>query len=122
MNNKLTSSLEDYLEIICNYEKERQVVRAVDISKALNISRASVTEALQKLASKNLITYEKTIKLTDEGREKAIEVVSKHKVLQIFFEDILGLDSQEASENACRIEHVTSEKAFDKISDFIKKG
>ncbi len=122
MNNKLTSSLEDYLEIICNYEKERQVVRAVDISKALNISRASVTEALQKLASKNLITYEKTIKLTDEGREKAIEVVSKHKVLQIFFEDILGLDSQEASENACRIEHVISEKAFDKISDFIKKG
>lgn len=122
MNNKLTSSLEDYLEIICNYEKEGQVVRAVDISKVLNISRASVTEALQKLASKNLITYEKTIKLTDEGREKAIEVVSKHKVLQIFFEDILGLDSQEASENACRIEHVISEKAFDKISDFIKKG
>ncbi len=122
MNNKLTSSLEDYLEIICNYEKERQVVRAVDISKALNISRASVTEALQKLASKNLITYEKTIKLTDEGREKAIAVVSKHKVLQTFFEDILGLDSQEASENACRIEHVISEKAFDKILDFIKKG
>ena len=122
MNNKLTSSLEDYLEIICNYEKEGQVVRAVDISKVLNISRASVTEALQKLASKNLITYEKTIKLTDEGREKAIEVVSKHKVLQTFFEDILGLDSQEASENACRIEHVISEKAFDKISDFIKKG
>lgn len=122
MNNKLTSSLEDYLEIICNYEKEGQLVRAVDISKALNISRASVTEALQKLASKNLITYEKTIKLTDEGREKAIEVVSKHKVLQIFFEDILGLDSQEASENACRIEHVISEKAFYKISDFIKKG
>ncbi len=120
MDNKLTSSLEDYLEVICNYEKSGQAVRAVDISKTLNISRASVTEALQKLHSKGLIVYDKTITLTNEGRLKAQEVVSKHSILQKFFEEVLELDTQEASENACRIEHVISETAFSKISDYLK--
>lgn len=121
MNDKLTSSLEDYLEIICNYEKEGQIIRAVDISKKLEVSRASVTEALQKLTSKGLIIYDKSIELTEEGRKKAENVVSKHTILQKFFEEILKLDTQDASDNACRIEHVISETAFEKISDFVKK-
>lgn len=120
MDNKLTSSLEDYLEIICNYEKSGRTVRAVDISKELNISRASVTEALKKLHTKGLIIYDKSIVLTSEGRLKAQDVVSKHSILQKFFEEVLELDTQEASENACRIEHVISETAFKKISDYIK--
>lgn len=120
MDKKLTSSLEDYLEVICNFEKSGQTVRAIDISKTLNISRASVTEALQKLNSKGLIVYDKAITLTREGRLKALDVVSKHCILQKFFEDVLELDTQEASENACRIEHVISETAFNKISDYLK--
>ncbi len=122
MENLLTSSLEDYLEIIYNFEKSGNSVRAIDVSKELNISRASVAEALRKLVSKGLITYNKTIELTEEGRKTALSVVSKHKVLQTFFEEVLKLDSQEASDNACRIEHVISQAAFDKIAEFIKKG
>lgn len=122
MENLLTSSLEDYLEIIYNFEKSENSIRAIDISKELNISRASVAEALRKLVSKGLITYNKNIKLTDEGKKMASSVVSKHRVLQTFFEEVLKLDSQEASDNACRIEHVISQAAFDKIADFIKKG
>lgn len=120
MNDKLTSSLEDYLEIICNYETAGNKIRAVDISKSLNISRASVAEALQKLVSKGLIVYDKNITLTEIGRVRAKAVVSKHQVLQTFFEKILLLEEKEASENACRIEHVISENAFNRISDLIK--
>lgn len=64
MENLLTSSLEDYLEIIYNFEKSGNSIRAIDVSKELNISRASVAEALRKLVSKGLITYNKTIELT----------------------------------------------------------
>lgn len=64
MENLLTSSLEDYLEIIYNFEKSGNSIRAIDVSKELNISRASVAEALHKLVSKGLITYNKTIELT----------------------------------------------------------
>ena len=120
---KLTASLEDYLEVICNYDNSVNNIRAIDISKELNVSRASVTEALKKLATKGYITYGRydLISLTDSGREIAQKVISKHNVLQTFFEKILGLSSQEGSENACKIEHVITDNAFQKIAEYIEK-
>ena len=120
---KLTASLEDYLEIICNHTNSEKNIRAVDISKELNISRASVTEALKKLANKGFVNYDRyeAISLTETGKEVAQKVVSKHTVLQIFFENILGLSKEEASENACKIEHVITDNAFNKISEYINK-
>ena len=119
---KLTASLEDYLEIICNYDNSKKSIRAIDISKAMGVSRASVAEALKKLVTNNFITYnqQNKITLTDEGRKIAQEVVSKHTVLQMFFESI-GLSKEEASLNACKVEHVITQNAFDKISKYIEK-
>ena len=120
---KLTASLEDYLEVICNYDNSENKIRAIDISKELNVSRASVTEALKKLANKGYITYGRynLISLTESGREIAQKVISKHNVLQSFFADILGLSKEEASENACKIEHVITDNAFQKIAEYIAK-
>lgn len=118
--NNLSASLEDYLELICNLLETSTSVKAVEIAKRLNISRASVSEALIKLAEKDLILYEghKGITITEKGLKKAKEVIDKHNVLTSFFEDTLGLDRLEASENACRIEHVISEKLFSRIREF----
>lgn len=120
---KLTASLEDYLEIICNFENSKKQIKAVDISKELHISRASVTEALKKLADKGLVNYGRyeTISLTNEGKNIAQRVVSKHAVLQQFFEQVLDLSSEEASYNACKIEHIITDNAFAKISKLVTK-
>ena len=50
--NNLSSSLEDYLECVYNRINLNGSVKAIEISKDLNVSRASVTEALNKLAQK----------------------------------------------------------------------
>ena len=118
----LTASLEDYLEIIYNHSGVDRSLRAVDISKKLNISRASVAEALKKLVAKGYINYDRydNISLTDLGQSSASEVVSKHSVLQVFFEQILGLSAEEASENACKIEHVITNNAYLKMANYIE--
>lgn len=120
---KLTSSLEDYLEVICNYVDLNKNIRAVDISRELDVSRASVTEALKKLAAKGFINYGRydVISLTKSGMDIARTIVSKHIILQDFFEKILGLSEKEASENACKIEHVISDEAFIKISEYVNR-
>ena len=119
---KLTASLEDYLEVICNLAEESNVIRAVDISKKLNISRASATEALKKLVNKGFINYERheKISLTEIGKTVAQDIVSKHSVLEMFFEEFLNLSKSEASENACKIEHVITENAFNAIRNLVK--
>lgn len=120
---RLTASLEDYLEVICNYTDSQKDIRAIDISKELDVSRASVTEALKKLANKGYINYRRydAISLTKSGKELAESVVSRHKTLQIFFEQLLGLSQEEASINACKIEHVITDNAFKKIAEYVNR-
>lgn len=117
----LSSGLEDYLECIYNNIQLHGSVKAIDISKELNVSRASVTDALQRLASKGFINYERygKIDILDKGIEKSKEVIEKHLILTRFFEEVLKLSNEEASENACRIEHVITENAFEQLKRFV---
>ena len=116
----LSSSLEDYLECVYNRINQNGAVKAIEISKELNVSRASVTEALNKLAQKNYINYGRyeMISITDLGIEKAKEIINKHNVLQFFFENILGIEKNEAAKTACGIEHIITENILNKLSEF----
>jgi len=118
----LTSSLEDYIEVISNHLKENQKVRAIDISRELSVSRASVSEALKRLADMGLINYSRydVISITAAGEKAAEKVISRHILLEEFFKTILGLDETEAAENACRIEHVITENVYERLTDYVK--
>lgn len=121
MPNNLSASLEDYLELICNLLQTSQSVKAVEIARKLNISRASVSEALARLAEKKLIVYEghKGITITPEGLEKAKEVIDKHNTLTALFEDVFGFNRETSEENACKIEHIINGEVFDRIKKFL---
>ncbi|MBQ8476289.1 metal-dependent transcriptional regulator [bacterium] len=116
----ITQGLEDYIELIYNKISNNQDVKAVDIARELDISRSSVSEALIRLADKDLIIYEgrKGIKITPQGEIEAKKVIKKHKILSEFFSLILGIDPELSSENACKIEHVIDEKLIERIKTF----
>lgn len=119
---KISSSLEDYLEAIYEIYCEKQGVKAIDVSKKLNVGRSSVTEALKTLAQKELVNYSRygVLSLTEDGEKEAKKVIEKHRILYSFFKNTLKLEESEAQENACRVEHVLSENAFDAMIDFMK--
>lgn len=113
----LTSSLEDYLETTYNHIQKNGAVKAVEIAKSLGVSRASVTEALNKLAQINYVNYGRyeSITMTNAGIKKAQEIFEKHNVLQQFFEEILDVESSQATELACKIEHFISEDILHRL-------
>ena len=119
-NKHLTAGLEDYLEAIYIIQSETKKVKSIDIARMLNISRASVSEALSKLVSKGLITYESygTITFTKEGLNEAVNIYNKHNILKSFFQTVLDINPEEASENACKIEHIISQNVLAEIKDF----
>jgi Mn-dependent DtxR family transcriptional regulator len=119
----ITSGLEDYLELIYNRISESKEVKAIDIANAFNVSRASVSEALIRLADMDLIVYEgrKGIHITDKGIEEAKRIVNAHQVLANFFVEVLGVDKISAEKNACKIEHVIDGCLLEKISEFTDK-
>lgn len=118
-NSNLTASLEDYIETIYIATIEHRTIKGVELAKILNISRPSVSEALSKLVAKDLIEYESygNITLTQKGIIQAKKIYAKHNILKTFFETILNVDSQVASDNACKIEHIISQDILNKIKD-----
>ena len=121
---EISSSLEDYIEAVYSIYIAENKVKAIDVSRRLNVSRASVTEALQKLEQAGLINYGHygTISVTEEGVSKAKEIIKKHETLSVFFEKILGVNHELAEETACKIEHVIGDDILEKLENHINKN
>ena len=118
----LSSGLEDYLEAIYISHINNEPLKGAELARKLNISRASVSEALSKLVAKGLIKYSsyEAIAITQSGIDEAMKVYTKHHTLEHFFEKVLGIEKAEASENACKIEHIVSQNILDEMQDFTK--
>ena len=99
-------------------EKKRGVgnVRAIDVANALHFSRASVSVAMHRLEDSGYITFgeDRELILTDEGRKIAMGVYERHEVLTKFFTSI-GVSSEVAEEDACKVEHDLSQETFNAI-------
>lgn len=121
---RISASLEDYIMTIYEIIKEKQGVKAIEISRRLGVGRSSVTDALKNLAEKQLINYGRydVISLTSEGEKIALEVAQKHRILRDFFENVLVLKPEEAAKNACGMSHAISQDAFEKFVKFISKA
>jgi DtxR family transcriptional regulator, Mn-dependent transcriptional regulator len=123
MNTKtnLSASLEDYVEAIYHIVNDNGVARSKEIATRLNVSRASVTEALRALSKKKLIIYTPyaAITMTEEGKQIARNVVFKHDVLKRFFTNILDIDEDTAEQSACKIEHSAPPELIDKLINFM---
>ncbi len=118
----LSASLEDYIEAIAHIVHEKKVARGKEIAKRLQVSRASVTEALRALSKKGLVNYEpyEVITLTEKGKEVAADVIRRHEALKDFFVKVLAIDLAIAEESACRIEHAAPPEVIDRLIRFVK--
>ncbi len=109
----LKESGEMYLETIYTLGLTRSYVRSVDIAEEMNYSRASVSRAMGLLKEQGyiLIDGEGHITLTEAGRALAGKINERHTVLSKMF-IALGVDPETAVDDACRIEHVISDRCF----------
>ncbi len=112
---------EMYLETILVLKLRKGVVHSVDVAKALNFSKPSVSRAMKILRDNGFITMEQNgeISLTHEGLAKAEEIYGRHIILTQFLRDFIGVEDEMAEENACRMEHILNQEVVDKIVEFM---
>ena len=103
----VNESAENYLETILMLSKKLPVVRSVDIANELGFKKSSVSIAMKNLREKNHITVTDAgfIYLTDSGKEIAEMIYERHEFLSSWLVS-LGVPSETATEDACKIEHV----------------
>ena len=115
-NIKSNESMENYLEAILMLSEKLPVVRSIDIANELDYKKSSVSIAMKNLREKELITVSDQgyIFLTAEGKKIAETIYERHKVISAFLME-LGVSKDNATEDACRMEHVISHESFEAL-------
>ena len=114
---ELGQSAEDYLEAVYVVTQSGFRVRVTDIAERLAVSKPSVVTALSSLEEKGLVRHERYggVELTARGAVMAEEVYRRHRLLQEFLCDVLGVPDEVAAEDACRMEHVLSPETQERL-------
>ena len=115
---KIHASGEDYLETILILHREMGMVRSVDVSRHMAVSKPSVCHAVAVLQEGGFLAVDGDhfLHLTEQGRIIAEKIYERHR----FFTDRLieaGVDPKTAEADACRIEHVISDETFHRLKE-----
>lgn len=118
---KLTFTMENYLEAVYELSIEDQGTRLTDIAIKMEVTKATANTAMSVLSEKKLITNEKyhKIYLTEEGLKLAKLISGKHQVIQKFFTEVLNINNDIANTDACAIEHVISNHSITAMNNFL---
>ena len=118
----LHESAEMYLETIYQLSMEQHSVRSIDVAESLNYSRASVSRAVGLLKKDGYLEMDEDgfLNLTELGKSTAEKIYERHMILTAALK-ALGVDEESAAEDACKIEHVISDKSLAAIKAHMNK-
>ena len=118
---QIRESAEDYLESILVLSQKGGGVRSVDIAARLGVSKPSVSHAMKLLREDGYIAMDRygTVTLLEKGAEIANRIYERHTVLTKMLEG-LGVPSEIARADACKMEHDISPESFERIKQHLK--
>lgn len=119
---EISENVEEYLETIYKKSLTDNMAKTTEISKDLGIAPGSVTQMLKKLEEEGYVDYYqyKGVKLTDKGYKIARSIVRKHRLLESFLYNTLGIDMEDLHEQACAMEHSLSDEAERKLCQLLE--
>ena len=114
-------TIEEYLESVGALERLESPVRTSSLAQILEVSPASVSEMLQRLSKKGLVDYTPYggTTLTKDGRKCVSELTRRHRLWEVFLNRYLGIGWEDVYQDACNLEHATSDLVTEKLSQFL---
>jgi DtxR family Mn-dependent transcriptional regulator len=108
----MSANTEEYLEALYTLTQDGQTATTSDLSRRLNVTPASVTEMLKKLADAGYLNYSpyQGVTLTAAGYEIAEKMARKHRLLERFLHDTLKISTEKVHDEACAMEHSLSDE------------
>lgn len=114
-----SAAVEDYVKAIYRLQNEARGVTTSALAETLNVSAASATNMVKRLASRKLVRHSpyRGVELTRAGEKMALEVIRHHRLLELFLQETLDLPWDRVHAEAEKIEHVLSEDLEDRIAE-----
>lgn len=127
---KTTPSKEDYLKAVWTlserHTEDKQAVATKDLAEELKVSAPAVSRMLKQMEQHTLVAHVPYygVRLTDKGREVALKIVRRHRLLELFLAQVLEYPLDSVHDEAEKLEHYISEEfelRIDKILKFPTK-
>lgn len=119
---QLIDTTEMYLRTIYELIEEGIAPRRARIVERLHQTGPTVSQTVARMERDGLLTIDddRLIQLTPLGHAQAVEVMRKHRLVELLLLDIIGLDISRVHEEACRWEHVVSPEVEERLSVLLK--
>jgi len=117
----MTLTEENYLKALYRLSLEKNEITVKDIADQLKIKMPTVNSMVKKLSEKKLIRYEKykAIEFTEKGRKLALYILRKHRLTELFLQEVMGLGWEEVHDIAEQLEHIQSDRFFNRIDEML---
>ena len=119
----LIDTTEMYLRTIFELEEEGIVPLRARIAERLGHTGPTVSQTVARMERAGLlhVSGDRHLDLTDDGRAKATRVMRKHRLAECLLIDVVGLEWEFVHEEACRWEHVMSERVERKLLSILDR-
>ncbi len=119
-----SSTVEDYLKQLYLEQHatgESQAVGTGRLAEAMGVTPGTATAMLKALSASGLAAYEtrRGARLTDEGEQRALHVLRRHRLMELFLVRVLGLDWSVVHEEAEALEHAVSDRVLERIDALV---
>ena len=118
-------TVENYLKqiLMISLERDKREVPMGLISEALRVTPGTATSMVKNLEKEGWLFYKsrKGVKLTGSGRKLGMNILRRHRLLETFLVETLGLDWSEIHDEAEELEHAISEKVLERLDEFLGK-
>jgi DtxR family Mn-dependent transcriptional regulator len=120
-----STTAENYVKQLYIEQQQRgpgELVSMGGLAAAMDVVPGTATTMVKALADAGLVDYEPRngVRLTPHGQQLALHVLRRHRLLELFLVDVLGLDWSEVHEDAEQLEHVVSDRVVEKIDEMLK--
>jgi DtxR family Mn-dependent transcriptional regulator len=119
-----SSTVENYLKTL--YVEQQRVagdlVPMGSMASAMKVAPGTATSMVKALAESGLVDYEPRggVRLSSKGEKLALHVLRRHRLVELFLVEVLGLDWSEVDEEAEELEHAISDKVLDRIDALLE--
>lgn len=118
---KKTIEKENYLKAIYKMEEKKLSVTVTSLGKHFKVSKSTVSNMIKKLVVMKLVDSQpyQPILLTETGQEMAIEIISKHRLIELYLVKKMDFGLEEVHEIAEEIEHIKNAKFFNRMQQLL---
>ncbi|HJS44268.1 MAG TPA: metal-dependent transcriptional regulator [Gemmatimonadales bacterium] len=119
MSEQLTRSVEDYLKSVFHLTNQGGFATTSGIAGMLEVAPPSVSGMMKRLSETGLIEHVpyRGVQLTPQGRRAALQMIRRHRILEVYLTSKLGYDWGDVHVEAERLEHAVSDKLIERMAE-----